>query len=97
MNRQPDCSTLRHADVQIRRMWEGGPLRQWSERRTSQTLKDCLVSWSMFSMCCAVDPSAINTCSRELHLSGSLRGLVQHRVGQLSKEWPKSGVAPSCN
>jgi len=37
VNRQPDCTTLRHAYVQIRRMWEGGPLRQWSEKRTNRT------------------------------------------------------------
>ena len=28
MNSQPNCSTPRQAFVEIRRMWEGGPLRE---------------------------------------------------------------------
>jgi ribosomal protein S27AE len=35
--RQPDCSTPKQTLVQIRRMWEGGPLRNWSDRKTTLT------------------------------------------------------------
>lgn len=67
-----------------------------ANRENVALLKNCLVSRSMCSMSYAVDPSAFNVCSRELHLSGSLRGLVQRKDGRLFKKWPKSGVAPSC-
>ena len=36
MNSQADSTTPRLSLVQIRRMWEGGPLRQWSEKRTNR-------------------------------------------------------------
>jgi len=32
-----DCSTSKQCAVQIRRMWEGGPLRNWSDRKTTLT------------------------------------------------------------
>jgi hypothetical protein len=32
---QPDCSTSKYCGVEIRRMWEGGPLRNWSDRKAT--------------------------------------------------------------
>ena len=43
------------------------------------SLKNRLVSRSMGLMSYVVDPSAPDAGSRELHLSGSLPGLVQHK------------------
>ena len=37
MDYQGDSITRRRPLVQIRRMWEGGPLRNWSDRKTTLT------------------------------------------------------------
>jgi hypothetical protein len=51
VNRQPDFSTPEQSLIQIRHMWEGGPLRQWSEKREKTSWLRHLDDWVGMYVC----------------------------------------------
>jgi hypothetical protein len=67
LNGQSDCSIPKQTVVQIRRMWAGGPLRQWSEKREETSWLRHLGGWIGMYVCeDCMDPAPMGVYSVRL-------------------------------